>query len=135
MPNTWNATFGRNAGSGAHRSNCTVRRSTAVIFFMLPVYGATPHGASPVSGYTSPVKAAWDAGADAGSDAGALVGPDDAGAALGVDPVHAASTIVVTATNAVRDHLGDRGILPTPPLVLRAAAKGPVTRSAGPHGG
>ena len=37
MPKTLNATFGRNAGSGAHSWNSTVCESIAVIFFRIPV--------------------------------------------------------------------------------------------------
>ena len=50
MPKTLNATFGRNAGSGAHIWNSTVSRSSAEIFLMLPLYPGVPHGASPLSG-------------------------------------------------------------------------------------
>ena len=50
MPNALKATFGRNDASGLQSWNSTVSASIAVIFFMLPVYGATPQGASPVVG-------------------------------------------------------------------------------------
>ena len=50
MPNALNATFGRKDASGLQSWNSTVSASIAVIFFMLPVYGATPQGASPVAG-------------------------------------------------------------------------------------
>src|SRR4029078_2981640 len=86
MPKTLNATFARNAGSGAHSWNSTVSRSSTEICFIVPVYGATPHGASPDSGYTmasygASEAAACDAGADTGgADAAALVlGLGDAG--------------------------------------------------------
>jgi hypothetical protein len=76
-----------------------------VIFFMSPVYGATPHGASPVSGYVVPVKSTADADADAaGSLAGAL-----AGALLGVAPLHAAARIAALPNSAAnRDSLDAR---------------------------
>jgi len=41
---------------------------------MVPVYGATPHGASPVSGYEMPVNAPPDADAPGSLADGALDG-------------------------------------------------------------
>ena len=50
IANELKAIFDRKATSGLQRSKTTVFASTAVIFLKLPVYGSTPHGASPVSG-------------------------------------------------------------------------------------
>jgi hypothetical protein len=73
---------------------------------MVPVYGATPHGASPVSGYEMPVNAPPDADAPGSLADGAL---DGAVLADGVLPVHAATIAAMptTATNR-RDRLEER---------------------------
>ena len=48
--NEANAIFCRKATSGPQRSKTTVFWSVAVIFLRFPVYGSTPHGASPSTG-------------------------------------------------------------------------------------
>jgi hypothetical protein len=57
--------------------------------------------------------------------AGALVAggaAEAAGLAVGDVLEHAVTTIAMTATSAARDHLGDRTIVPTPPLGAPNAA-------------
>jgi hypothetical protein len=83
-----------------------------VIFFMLPVYGATPQGASPVSGYAWPTNAPLEGAAADGTPAeGAL------DAVLGdvVAALHAAKTTDKDAANTapLADHLfGEWDMLP-----------------------
>jgi len=77
-----------------------------VIRLMVPVYGATPQGASPDSGYEIPLNASPDAEAPGSLADGAL---DGAVLADGVLPVHAATIAAMPMTAANRrDRLVER---------------------------
>src|SRR3954453_748538 len=120
IANELNAIFERNATSGAQRSKRTVFASTAVSFLNVPVYGATPHGASPLVGYEVAVN-----GSLLPAEAGALAAPELALGLGDAAPLQAVKTIAAIASNANSDHLGDRDMLSS------SSSNGPPGRTAG----
>jgi len=76
-----------------------------LICFISPVYGATPHGAAPDSGYVIPVKGAWLTAWLAG-----VLGPVDGAEALDdgdgeAAVLHAEKMITTLPITASGDHL------------------------------
>jgi hypothetical protein len=74
--------------------NSTVWASIAVIRLIVPAYGATPHGASPSTGYAFAAAGPW-----------LVAGAAELGDVLGVLPAQALKTIATAPNRASGDSL------------------------------